>query len=291
MQVREEKLNQIMAWAEKKQDIRAVLLTSSLVNPLAPVDDFSDLDIELICNNNALYISDDQWINNFGVPLTMITEDESAFDGKHGMKMVLYTDGVKVDFKLYSTLKFLDELTLPQLPADWDIGYRVLIDKDGMTRHMQPPSYQTSLIKKPSAERFQQVIHEFWWDTTYVVKCLARDDLFYAKFMSEHIIRTSYLLPLIEWYIAARHDWNITTNKYGRLFKKYLSPEMWQKIERTFSGPDIADNWQALFAMADLVAELGRDLAHRTGYEYPENLETDIRKYLISIYKSHHKLS
>lgn len=44
MKVREEKLEQIIHWAENNPDIRAVLLTSSLVNPYAPVDDFSDLD-------------------------------------------------------------------------------------------------------------------------------------------------------------------------------------------------------------------------------------------------------
>ncbi|OBW41013.1 Streptomycin adenylyltransferase [Chryseobacterium sp. MOF25P] len=48
MKAREEKLRSIINWSENNEDVRAVLLTSSLVNPLAPVDEFSDLDIELI---------------------------------------------------------------------------------------------------------------------------------------------------------------------------------------------------------------------------------------------------
>ena len=52
--------------------------------------------------------------------------------------------------------------------------------------------------------------------------------------MSETVIRTEYLIPLIEWHIASEHNWNITTNKYGRLFKKYLNQEMWTKTEQTF---------------------------------------------------------
>ena len=45
MKVREEKLRTIIEWSEKNEDVRVLLLTSSLVNPLALVDEFSDLDI------------------------------------------------------------------------------------------------------------------------------------------------------------------------------------------------------------------------------------------------------
>ncbi|MNL38158.1 Aminoglycoside 6-adenylyltransferase [compost metagenome] len=156
----------------------------------------------------------------------------------------------------------------------------MLIDKDGITKNMKEATHQVSIIKKPSEQKLKQLLNDFWWDTTYVAKCLARDEIFYAKFMSESNIRTDYIIPLIEWYIANQHGWNITTNKYGRLFKKHLTSEIWEKIERTFSGKNINENWNALFAMADLVSEIGTDLSKKLGYEYPFKLETDIRKYL-----------
>lgn len=280
MKSREEKLKSIINWSENNEDVRAVLLTSSLVNPLAPVDEFSDLDIELIFENNTKYISDNNWTYHFGNPIAMIEEDENSFDGKHAMKMILYDDHVKVDFKLFSKDKFLQEVKLKELPEDWDIGYKVLIDKEGITKEMQKPSFQVSIIKKPSEEEFQRILNDFWWDTTYIAKCLARDEIFYAKFMSETNIRTEYLIPLIEWYIGSEHNWNITTNKYGRLFKKYLNYEMWLKTEQTFSGSNIKDNWKALLAMADLVSEIGVELSEKLDYEYPFKLEKDIRKYL-----------
>ena len=55
---------------------------------------------------------------------------------------------------------------------------------------------------------------------------------------------------------------------------------MWEKVEQTFSGSSIEDNWNALFAMADLVTEIGNDLVQKLDYEYPTKLETDIRTYL-----------
>ncbi|MGI6719000.1 MAG: metalloregulator ArsR/SmtB family transcription factor [Bacteroidales bacterium] len=148
---------------------------------------------------------------------------------------------------------------------------------------MLKPTYQISIIKKPSEKEFQNLINDFWWDTTYVAKCLVRDEIFYAKFMSETVIRTEYLIPLIEWHIASEHNWNITTNKYGRLFKKYLNQEMWAKTEQTFSGSDIKENWTALFSMTDLVSEIGTELSKKLEYKYPDKLENDIRKYLAGL--------
>lgn len=281
MKVREEKLKQIIHWAENNPDIRAVLLTSSLVNPYAPVDDFSDLDVELVFKNRTSYESGNEWIRLFGEPISMIEEDDHVFDGKHAMKMVLYKDHVKVDFKLYQVAEFIEEIKEENLPEDWDVGYKVLIDKDNLTEKLKEPTYQSVMIQKPSEKEFKQLMNDFWWDTTYVAKCLKRGDIFYAKFMSENILRTDYLVPLIEWYIAGNQNWNnITTNKHGRLFKKYLSADLWNKVEKTFSGSDIEENWNALFAYADLVHELGISLAEKLYFIYPTKLEDDIRNYL-----------
>ncbi len=283
MNLRAKKLEQIIVWATENEDVRVMMLTSSLVNPLAPVDDFSDLDIEFVFDELTTYLSDDKWISRFGKILSIVAENEEVFDGKHAMRMVLYDDYVKVDFKLYSKKEFLNEINSQTLQEDWDVGYKVLVDKDELTQNLKPPTYQSIIIKKPTEQKFNQVFNDFWWDMTYVAKCLVRDEIFYAKFMTENMMRTDYLVPIIEWYIGSQHHWNITTNKHGRLFKKYLSPELWMKIEATFSGSKIEENWQALFGFADLGHDLGIELAERLRYNYPIELENHIRKYLTDI--------
>ena len=54
---------------------------------------------------------------------------------------------------------------------------------------------------------------------------------------------------------------------------------MWTKIEATFSGSDIQENWKALFIMMDLVNEMGIFIAEKLSFSYPQKLENDIRKY------------
>lgn len=277
---REIQLMEIVDWATSNDDIRAVLLTSSLVNPYAPVDQFSDLDIEFVVRDIEKFLSDDSWVENFGKKIAMIVENEEAFEGMHAMRMVFYENYTKVDFKIYSIEKFLEEVNNDELQEDWDVGYKILLDKDNFTDNMKLPTYDAVMIKKPTAQEFATLFNDFWWDMTYVAKCLWRGDLFYAKFMSEDNMRTQYLQKIIEWHIGLEHDWKVTTNKKGRLFKKFLSPEIWAKTEATFSGSDIEDNWRALFAYADLGTELGVKMAQELSYPYPMELEQNIRTYL-----------
>jgi len=277
---REERLNSIITWAEDNPDIRAALLTSSLVNPLAPVDEHSDLDIELVFTDRVKYASNDTWLYNFGVPIAIFEEADAVVGKTYFVKMVLFEDRGKVDFILHDVPGFEAKVRQSELPVHWDIGYKVFVDKDGLTKDLKPPTYQASIIKKPSREQFEKLLFDFWWDTTYVAKCLTRDEIFYAKYMSETINRTNYLVPLIEWWIASQHDWAITTNKHGRLFKKYLPEGLWTRVERTFSAADMKGNMDALQAMMDLVHEIGEDLAKELGYAYPFELEKRIREYV-----------
>ncbi|WP_430615682.1 aminoglycoside 6-adenylyltransferase [Flavobacterium sp. JP2137] len=51
------------------------------------------------------------------------------------------------------------------------------------------------------------------------------------------------------------------------------------KTANNFTFNSIKNNWKALFATSNLVSEIGNKLAEKLGYEYPEKLEIDIRKY------------
>ncbi|SEG65754.1 aminoglycoside 6-adenylyltransferase [Sphingobacterium lactis] len=280
MQARDEKLQQIKNWIADNADIRAALLTSSLVNPLAPVDDFSDLDIELVFSDVDKYMRDSSWLDAFGDVLNYYEEDASAFADKHAMKMVQYWDTVKVDFKLYSTAQFRAEVTAEKLPEDWDIGYIVLADKDNLTEGIQPPSHQVSIIKKPTEESFNEVVEDFWWDVTYLPKCLIRGDLFYFKFMLEKIIRVEYVIPMVEWYVGSRNGWKVTTNKYGRLFKNFLDDGEWNALQDTFAASSLAQNWDATLELLHTFHSIAKTTAARMNYLYPTEKAENIMRYI-----------
>lgn len=82
MQSREEKLKKIIQWAKENNDVRAVLLTSSLASSIAPVDEFSDLDIELVFDDIDPYQFANKWVWDFGKPIALVEEDETFFEGR-----------------------------------------------------------------------------------------------------------------------------------------------------------------------------------------------------------------
>lgn len=273
-------LDNIVNWGNHSGQVRAMLLTSSRANNNAPRDMFTDYDIEFAVSNQEEFLRSDDWLNNFGKPIAIIAEGIENFDGKYAMRMVFYEDHTKVDFRIYALEKFAEQTQQPVLFRDWDIGYKILIDKDGLTRKIPSPTYSAFNICKPSKKEFENVLTDFWWDTSYVAKSLWRDEIFYAKYMLDDVIRFQYIQKLVEWYIGFEHSWNITTNKHGRLFRKYLSAKMYQKLEATFADAGIENNWAALLNCCELVRIIGVPLAAQLGFNYPNGHDLKFTKYL-----------
>ena len=122
-------LNELLIWAHSDRNVRAVVMTGSRANPRASVDIFSDYDIELIVNRLGDFINDENWIFKFGNVIADIKERNS----KSLTQLVLYSDGVRIDFQIYAVIGLHQGRNLSSLPQHLDIGYKVLLDKDDIT--------------------------------------------------------------------------------------------------------------------------------------------------------------
>ena len=274
-----EVLKEIKNWGLTNQDVRTVILTSSRANPNGHVDLFSDYDIEVVVRNREKFLSNEEWLSAFGEILTLIWEDNDEFS----MRLVLYKDYVRIDFKMYELTYFKKHGEQIELPGNWDNGYNLLVDKDGISSSFASPGYTAFIIKRPTTDEFSSVVNDFWWDITYVAKSLWRDEIYYAKFMLDNIIRFSYLQKMIEWNIGLRHNWQVTTNKHGRFFKQYLDAETWAELQTTFAGSEIEENWNALFATTQLFRQLATKIAAELNYSYPKKTDIEITAYLKKI--------
>lgn len=273
-----EVLEEITSWAKENPDIRTVLLVGSRADPDAKVDLLSDYDIEIAVNDPRKFLDSEEWLSTFGDPLAIICVNE---DFK--LRMVIYKDYIRIDFRIYSVKDFKQIITQAKLSKNLDNGYEILVDKDEITLNLKTPAYDVFIIKKPSKEEFLATLADFWWDTTYVAKSLWRDEIFYAKYVLDSIIRFSYLKKIIEWYISAQSNWQITTNKYGRFFKHYLDTETWGELEKTFAGSGKEENWDALFATLKLCRRLAMTICKEIDCPYPQELDAEIQSYLNKI--------
>lgn len=281
MKQEQEMIGQLLDWARKNDNIRTVLITSSRANPHAFTDLFTDYDFEIFVNDLNAFTKDDGWLDQFGSLIKKVVLE----DGNWRTRLVLYEDGTKIDFQITTNdfVKHLAAMTV--LPKKYDNGYKVLLDKDGITEGIQAPSYKAYITKKPSVEQFADIVNSFWGDTAYVANSLWRDELYFAKYMLDNVIRFHYLQPVIEWHLRVQHDWSVNPNKFGRWFKRYLDSETWAELEGTYAGARIEENWEALFRTADLFSRLAQEVGKGLGYEYPMEYEQKMRMYLLKVKK------
>ncbi|UYZ23745.1 aminoglycoside 6-adenylyltransferase [Mesobacillus jeotgali] len=281
MKQEQEMIGQLLDWARKNNNIRTVLMTSSRANPHAFTDLFTDYDFEIFVNDLNAFTEDDGWLEQFGQLIKKVVLE----DGNWRTRLVLYEDGTKIDFQITAN-DFVKHLaSLSELPEGYDNGYKVLLDKDGITNGIQAPSYKAYITKKPSAEQFEDIVNSFWGDSAYVANSLWRDELYFAKYMLDNIIRFHYLQPVIEWHLGVKHEWSVNPNKFGRWFKRYLDTETWAELEGTYAGAGIEENWEALFQTADLFSRLSQEVGKSLGYEYPMEYERKMWTYLLKVKK------
>jgi aminoglycoside 6-adenylyltransferase len=276
-------IQQLIQWAEQRASVRAMLLTSTRAIPNAPVDIFSDYDVVLIVEDIHPFFEDRSWLEDFGEVL-VVYWDPIYIDPDYGIEKVAnvtqYADGLKIDFTLWHVELLQKILQAPALTAELDAGYRVLLDKDGLTKGMQPPTYTAYIPVPLTNELYQKTIQEFFSDAPYVAKCLWRDELLPAKWCLDYDMKHIYLRPMLEWRMELDHGWSVPTGALGKGLKKRLPSEIWSQLERTYVGANIADNWEALFRTMALFRQVAIEVGEGLGYTYPNDLDQRVAKYV-----------
>ena len=276
MKTEKEVLTQFDIWAQKNDLIRAAVLTSSRVSPERETDFLSDYDIELYVADLDPFRKDDLWLGAFGpIMVRWPINPRSTFSEEWIPRLVLFKDGVRIDFQI------TDRKTIE--PDAYTNGYRVLLDKDNLTESLKEPTFSKYFIRKPSQEEYDTLVHEFWWDATYVPKYLWRDELPFAASMMGQAVRDKYLRTIIEWFIGLQHDWSVDTGLGGRWFKRYLDAETWSEFTSTFAGADIEENWQAFLKAVALFRKLARIVGSNLSYKYPAQLDQEMTDYYFRI--------
>ena len=85
---------------------------------------------------------------------------------------------------------------------------------------------------------------------------------------------------MVSWYIGMKHDWEINTGSYGKWFRKYLPAELWRSFEKTYSGYEYEEMWDAVFGASQLFRKIGVEVAEILGYEYPVQDDERVSEYL-----------
>lgn len=273
---------ELIAWGQEQPAVRAMVLTSSRAIPGQPhVDRFSDYDVVLALSDVQPFYDSRAWLAAFGEVLALYRDPMAEQDGLPcAAYVVQYEDGLKIDFTLWPVEMLRRTAQQDLLPAEFDAGYRVLLDKDGLTAGMRPPTYRGYIPTPPDETRYRATIESFFLCAIYVAKYLLRDDVMAAKHLLDGEMKQEYLLPMLEWEMEIERGWTVKPGIYGRRIKQWLHPDRWAALASTYAGAGIEENWQALYRLSDLFRAASVEVGAKLGFAYPESLDRRARAYL-----------
>jgi aminoglycoside 6-adenylyltransferase len=271
MRTEKQVLEQVLSFARDHDEVRAVVMNGSRVNPNVPKDIFCDYDVVYYVTNPRDFLEEQGWIDYFGQLIILQQNDDFIHEVEGFIFLMLFSDGIRIDlsFAALSELAYVAEDTLAV----------VLLDKDQRIPLLPPPSDSGYYTPKPSAKEFAEAANEIFWCSNNIAKGIWRDELPYAKAMYDVVVRDP-ILNLLAWYAAMQHGWKLNTGKFGRRLKYCLPPEIWEAYEKTYAGVGYPETWEALFVALALVRRVGLELAENLGYAYPLEDDRRMNEYL-----------
>jgi aminoglycoside 6-adenylyltransferase len=264
MRTQQEMLDLILETARCDEHIRAVILNGSRANPNAPRDPFQDFDIVYLVTDVAPFRHNLEWIKRFG-ELMILQMPEEMQDPPPEDKgcfayLMQFMDGNRIDLSIFP-LSQLDEVRGDSLAI-------LLMDKDNLFAPFPPASEREYLPRLPSGKAFADCCNEFWWTSPYVAKGLWRQEILYAKHTLDEYLR-GQLMKMLRWHIGVETGFLINPGKMGKYFQRYLAPELWERLLKTYSDASYESTWEALFATCDLFRKSAIPVAEHFGFEYP----------------------
>lgn len=268
-------LQRILAWAETEESVRLVVLTSTRANPDAVVDALSDYDVIVALRELERFDAEAA----YGPPLARWGDAHLVHGVTALFRGVVYEDGIKVDWTLWPA-------RVPGLVAEHglsdalDVGYRVVLDKDGTTAAWPAPTYRAHIPARPTEAEYVALVEEFWWSSTYVAKSLWRGERFFTRFCLDVDLKHSVLRRLLEWLVELDHDWNLKPGAYGRGLERLLPADVWAELAATYGGEG---GWESLDRTVTLFRRVAKTVGGGLGFVYPQRVDDLMSAHLAHV--------
>ena len=272
-------LERVIDWAQANPNVIALIMTGSRAHAHSEsVDEFSDFDLEIIAEDADQLAASDDWLRSFGQIWVSLSLSEGQ---PYPTRLVFYEGGAKVDFRLCTRERITAMLAANALDDLYERGYRVLLDKEGVTSGLPEASGSFPVAKLPTQQQFSAVVNEFWFEAAHIPRYLLRDELWVAK--TRDWTMKQLLLRMLEWHAIARRDRPVDVWHIGTHMKDWADAKTWQELQAIYSHFDARDSWEGLIATITLFRRLANEAATAIGIEYPSGPDTSVSGYIAEL--------
>jgi aminoglycoside 6-adenylyltransferase len=269
-------LEKIISWTNRNDQVRALILSGSHAGK-GKTDQLSDYDLAFY-GSGFDFINDDRWLTEIEQYWICI-HDHFDFRGYDiPSRLTIFDSTSKVDFSFHP-LELLRQLAnTEKLPDCYQIGYKILLDKDGTLTKMKEPGMIGFIIKKPDAEEFRKNTDEFWFEVYHVAKYLYRGDLWTSK--SRDWDSKERLRQMLQWNESGKRNWNFSAKDNGKEMKDWIDKNIWEKLGACFGRFEPEESWQTLDNTIKIYREVAMETANRLAYEYNQQSDNHISQFI-----------
>jgi aminoglycoside 6-adenylyltransferase len=298
----ERTLSKLVSWATARDDLRGIAVLGSRARSDHPADPWSDLDLLVMARHPGRYLARPEWLAAIETP--WLTVKEPTPIGGQEILLVTFEGGTKVDISVVPSRAFalaaravgilrrypaamslLPGVARERLLALSDLlnrGLRVVLDKDGVARHLEAGGLPIPAPAPPSEDEFSDLVCRFLNEQVWIALKLRRGELFVARTLGESRL-SALLLRMIEWHARAKEiPWS-PAYEHGRLLESWAPPEVVRRLGKVFPRYDAAEIWAARLAALDLFRSLAEETGARLGYPYPHQLEHEVMSWVRSL--------
>lgn len=250
--------------------IWALVELGSQARVQVPADEFSDLDILVVCNNPEafLYSSD---------PLSRLGEIKISFTeptiGGLRERRLLFAGSLDVDLIPVMPEVFSEMVQGQEAREIFARGYQVLWDRMEISKIL---AEAVESAEKPDGlmaeDEFSNLVQDFWYHTVWAAKKLRRGEFWTAKQCVDGYMKYR-LLSIVEQYEKSRYGGAYDVWHNGRMLERWAGDEVLARLPNCFGQYSRNGIAQALKGTAELFGELAAACADKNGFGYPKEAE------------------
>ena len=253
----------LLQTAATNDGLRAVILIGSSVREYAVADEYSDLNVILVCDEPEAWLYGDLPGMLGDVRISFV---EPTFGG--GMeRRILYSGSLDVDLIVLTPEQMESAITGGVAGEVMNRGYCVLYDDMMITDRLKgiPARVQRGAMTE---REFLNIVNDFWFHAVWSAKKILRGELWAAKMCIDAYMK-GLLLKIIEESEADNKDvWH-----NGRFLEKWAGGDTIAELGNCFAHYDRENMLSALSSTMVLCAKLARRTAEKRGYLYPAEAE------------------
>ena len=263
----------IIGYAERDNDIEAVVAIGSSTRDSIPADEFSDLDLIIATAEPEKWFSG-EYPSLFGnVSISFI---EPTLGG--GMeRRCIYDEDKDTDMIIFTPEQF--ETAIKDGTAGWVMnrGYRILYDSGRYSAMIS--EYIKPAVSRPEMTEadFVNIVNDFFFHNIWACKKLRRGELWSAKMCIDAYLKER-LLKMIEQYEIISSGADVWHD--GRFLDRWADRTVIDGLGSCFAHYDTDECRKALYATHTLFSRLASFVAVKRGFRYPTEAQECAAEYL-----------